>query len=207
MTPLFSCLLVMKVFRIELGRPSGKRFSYYAALVADEVVWDFLFSVGEPFMGVPFGRKWKTQTFYYEKSLLPRSDFEMIGPSAFICNERARDLAASALEPSGQFLPVRVEGEKGKYWIYNITNTINVVDQKKSRWVRLGRGVGARMLEKPAFKAERFGEESLFKIPEDRGASMYCLEITGDASDNEFKAIVEKEGLTGLSFNLMWTEK
>ena len=47
--------------------------------------------------------------------------------SVIVCTERAREIAGEAMEMSGEFLPIRVEGEKGEYWIYNITNTTLMV--------------------------------------------------------------------------------
>src|SRR3954467_15729647 len=98
---------------------------------------------------------------------------------------------------SGEFLPIQVEGETRKYWIYNVTNSIQVLDAQHSKWERLGPKPTDRILERPAFISSRFGEECIFKIPEDRGASMYCAEFTGDPDDGEFKAVVESHGLTG----------
>lgn len=70
-----------------------------------------------------------------------------------------------------------------------------------------GRGPNDRMMERPAFIASRFGEESVFKIPEDRASLVYCVEVTGDADDGEFKAVVERAGLTGIKFELVWTDE
>jgi hypothetical protein len=36
---------------------------------------------------------------------------------------------------------------------------------------------------------------------------MYCVEFTGDPDDGEFKAVVEHHGLTGLEFELVWTDE
>lgn len=139
--------------------------------------------------------------------MAPKSDFLYSGIDFLICNEKARDLAAEPLEMSGEFLPIRVEGESGKYWIYNVTNTINVFDSKKTVWRKFGPEPDARMIEKPAFIASRFGEESIFKIAEDRGTLMYCVERTGDPDDGEFKAVVEQNGLTRIEFKLVWTDE
>ena len=198
----------MKVYKITaLGKPSDRRFKGYSALMAEDRVWTFLTPCGEGLNGSPFGRKWIPQTFYIEKPLIPKPNLFWIGPSAFVCDEKARELAGEPLEMSGEFLLIHVEGEKGKYWIYNITNCINVVDSKKSKWQKLGPGPNDRQLLKPSFIEARFGEESIFKIPEDRGARMYCLECSGDADDGEFKAVVEHHGLTGLEFELVWDDE
>ena len=178
----------MKVYEFSpLGKPKDKRFKEYSSIVAEDKVWDSIAPHGDVFNGVPFGKKWKTPTFFIEKPLVQKPNFWNIC-LAVVCDEKAREVAGEALEMSGEFLPIRVEGEKGKFWIYNITNCINVVDTNKTEWQKLGPGPNDRMLKKPWFIPTRFGEETIFKIPEDRGARMYCVEFSGDPDDGEFKA-------------------
>lgn len=196
----------MRVFRIDtLTKPPQSRFPHYANLVAEDAVWRAIGDGGD-FHGEPFD-KWKEKTFRIEKLLFPKPNFFNIGPTAFVCDERARELAAEPLEMSGELLPIRVEGEKGKFWIYNCTNCINAVDAKKSRYWKFGPGPDERQMDRPAFFASRFGEESVFKIPEDRATLVYCVERTGDPDDGEFKAVVESNGLTGLKFEMVWTDE
>lgn len=196
----------MRVYEIStLAKPPKSRFPYYSSLVAEDAVWEFI-GRGGAFKGIPFN-KWKPQTFYVEKPLIPKPNFFTIGATAFACDERARELAAGPLEMSGEFLPIKVEGEKGKFWIYNCTNCINVVDAKKSKYWKFGPGPDDRQMDRPAFFSSRFGEETIFKIPEDRATLVYCVEFTGDADDGEFKAVVENSGLTGLKFKMVWTDK
>lgn len=198
----------MKVYEIStLAKPPKSRFPYYSMLVADDEVWRAMAPDGEPFKGVPFKRRWKVPTFYIEKPLIPKPNFFNMDVSSLVCDEKARELAGEPMEMSGEFLPIKVEGEKGKYWIYNVTNTINVVDVKKSKWEKLGPAKDDRMLKRPAFISSRFGEETIFKIPEDRATVMYCVEFTGDPDDGEFKAVVEHNKLTGLTFELVWTDE
>lgn len=198
----------MKVYEISpLAKPAKTKFPYYSMLFTDDKTSEYIFPHGEGLNGVPFPRPWKTPIYYIEKPLIPKPDFFNMCGSAFICDERARELVGEPMEMSGEFLPITVEGEKGEYWIYNITNTINVVDVKKSKWEKLGPGPDDRMLKRPAFIPSRFGEETIFKIPEDRGTRMYCVEFTGDPDDGEFKAVVEHHGLTGLVFEEVWRAK
>lgn len=195
----------MRVYEIStLAKPPKSRFPNYSGLFAADAVWRFI-GDGGALQGVPFN-KWKQQTFYIDKPLYPRPNFFNIDPAAFVCDERARELAAEPLEMSGEFLPIKVEGEKGKFWIYNCTNCINVVDTKKSKYWKFGPEPDDRQMDHPAFFASRFGEESIFKIPEDRATLLYCAETTGDADDGEFKALVEKNGLTGIEFKLVWSD-
>ena len=171
-------------------------------MIAKDGVWQF---IGDGLKGVPFF-KWKRQNFYIEKPLYPKANFFHIGATAFVCDETARELAAEPLEMSGEFLPIKIEGERGRFWIYNCTNCINVVDAKKSKYWKFGPGRDDRQMDRPAFFASRFGEETIFKIPEDRGTIMYCSEFSGDPDDGEFKAVVEHHGLTGLAFELIWSD-
>lgn len=116
------------------------------------------------------------------------------------------------MEMAGEYLPVEIEGEPGLFQFYHITNCSNVLDPDKSQWhilkaskLNKGNVETLKELVKPAFRTERFGEESLFKIAEDFGTRSYCLERSGDPDDGEFKAVVERQGLTGLRFDLVWS--
>lgn len=195
----------MRVYEIStLAKPPKSRFPHFAGLVAEDAVWQFIVERGD-FRGAPFP-KWTRQTFYIEKPLFPKPNFLHIGVGVFVCDEKVRELAAEPLEMSGEFLPIKVEGEKGKFWIYNCTNCINVVNAKASKYWKFGPGPNDRQMDRPAFFASRFGEESVFKILEDRATALYCVERTGDADDGEFKAVVESSGLTGIKFELVWTD-
>jgi len=198
----------MKVYEVlASGKPKDQRFEEYASLVADDEVWDAIAPEGEAFKGIPLGREWTPRTFYFEKPLEPKSNFLYLCCDAFVCDERARELAGEPLEMAGEFLPINIEKENGNYWIYNVTNCINAVDSERSQWEKLGPDPEDRIMDKPAFIASRFGEETIFKIPEDRVTSIYCVEFTGDPDDGEYKATVEHHGLTGLLFELVWTDE
>jgi len=198
----------MKVYEVSTtAKPAIGNFSDYASLAARESDRPFLGIGRGEFSGKPFSGKWRKLKLYIDKPRLPRPDFYTFGWLMFVCNERARTIAGEALEMAGELLPVSVEGDKGLYWAFNCTNCINVTDLESSKWRKIGKTGNHRILEKPAFIAERFGEESIFKIPDNNGGPIYCLERTGDPDDGEFKAVVEKHGLTGLDFELIWSGK
>ena len=156
-------------------------------------------------MGKPFSRRWRPLHLYVSMPLLPRPDFFDFGCGTFVCTNRAAELAGEPLGMCGELLPVKVEREKGRFFVYNVTNCINALDYRKSKWETLS--PGKRQLIKPSFLAERLGELSIFKIPEDFGLSIYCLERSGDPDEGEFKAVVEHRSLTGLHFKLIWTDE
>jgi hypothetical protein len=195
----------MKVYSISTAaKPPKGRFKEYASLGIPRKDLPFLRLGRGGFSGRPFPAKWKPIEFYIDNPLLPRPDFYSLGVGAFVCNERARVVGGEPLEMTGELFPVTVEGEKGTFYVYNCTNCLNVVDPENSVWETLGE---FKLLGKPAFFGERFGEESLFKIPQNGASNIYCLERSGEADDGEFKAIVEKHGLTGLEFELVWSDE
>lgn len=198
----------MKVYRISTtGKPPRSRFPNWTSLDIKEREIRSGRLTYEKFSGRPYPFKWKAVELYIENPLYPRPDFYNFGTGKFVCNERAREQAGEALEMAGELLPVSIEGESGEFYIFNCTNCINVLDREKSRWKVFGPMGQFRTLEQPAFYPQRFGEECLFKIAEDGGSVIYCLERTGDALDGEFKAVVEECGLKGLEFRLVWTNE
>jgi len=124
-----------------------------------------------------------------------------------VCDARAAELAGEALEMSGELLPVTIEDEDGDFFIFNATNCINVLDKEKSTWRQLDAKGEYKELQSLEFLPARFGEESIFKFPEEGAIGIYCLERTGDANEGEFKAVVEKHALTGLEFKLVWSDE
>jgi len=193
----------MNVFRVfATGQARGKVTQEYAGLIYASKKDEDLFELDD-FTGRPFRRKWRVPTLCVNMPRLPRPDFFNFSPE-FVCNQRVVELAGEPLEMSGELLPVKVEREKGRFFVFNCTNCINALDHKRSKWAAVG--AKSKRLVKPAFLPERFGEPTLFKIEEDGATRLYCVERTGDPDDGEFKALVEKHGLTGLRFESIWSD-
>ena len=93
---------------------------------------------------------------------------------------------------------------KGAYQLHHISaRTAGLLDGQKNDLAKIA---GERCLLVPAFRGDRIGPKlKLFKIPEDHGLRIYWVERTGKPNE-EFKALVEQHGLTGLRFNLVWTD-
>jgi hypothetical protein len=195
----------MRVYRVTAdAKPPGSKEDHYAPLVvatkrdAKLLKWD-------DFNGRRFPRKWQPIRLYVSMPLLPYPDLFNFGIATFVCTERAAELAEEPLGMCGELLPVTLERTKGKFFVYNVTNCINAVDYRKSKWETLL--PGKKLLVKPAFLADRLGDLSIFKLAEDFGTTIYCLERSGDPDDGEFKAVVEHHRLTGLRFELIWSGK
>lgn len=175
------------------ARPEGSEFENYAPLVTKSRK-----GKGWQFCGRPFSHKWKPLDLEISMPLWPRPDFFDFGVGTFVCNDRARELAAEPLEMAGELLPVNIRGEDGQFVLFNLTNCINALDVERSAWSQLHPSI--RILKKPVFRPEAMGEPTLFKIPEDGAQRIYCVERTGDPEDGEFKAVVEFNHLVGLVF-------
>lgn len=134
---------------------------------------------------------------------LIKGDFYHFAPDAFIVGARARELAATPMEIGGEFLSVVCEKrEREEYSIFNVTCCVDALDQESCEWesqLPTGERWG---INKYVFLPDRLPVSTIFKIPQD--VSIYVLEATGDPEDGEFKAIVEKESLLGITFEEVW---
>jgi len=196
-----------RVYKVSTrAKPPKGNFPHYAPLVTKSDRDENWLGLDE-FNGKPFSKKWRELELIISMPRLPRPDFFDFGGSVFVCSERALELAGDPLEMAGELLPVRIKSEKGRFRLFNPTNCIEVLDSKKSKWERWGPAGQYERLVKPAFVRNRLGEISIFKFPEDGASRIYCIERSGDPDDGEFKAAVERHGLTGLEFELVWSSK
>lgn len=207
----------MNVYRVEpFAKPPGTKFDYYAQLDCKErdnrlVSYDHQ---KNRFNGKSYPKPWRRITMYFDNPRWPRSDFFHTGMGHFGCTERARQLVGSAMEKAGEFLPIRIEGEKGEFFIFNVTKCGDYIDPKKSVWEHFVETKemsevmrNCRTLKGPVFVPRKIGKETIFKLSEGTGIDIYCAERTGKPEASEFKALVEHHGLTGLRFDFAWSEK
>ena len=75
------------------------------------------------FCGLPYGKQWDIPTFYVDKPHLPKPNFFGIacGWLVFARDAPARELAGGPMEMAGEFLPIKVEGEKNECWISQVS--------------------------------------------------------------------------------------
>lgn len=156
------------------------------------------------FDGRPINKSRMALMMAFAKGKARKADFFPVGEGAFVCSDRAQTECAP-LEDEGQFLPAKIAGLPGKFFLYNSTNCLNCLDLKTTKW-KSGIKQGIRgSIVRPAFRSERFGEVCLLKLAEENGSNLYCVERTGDRYDGEFKALVENAGLTGVTFKKVWS--
>jgi len=155
--------------------------------------------------GKPFSKQWRTLELRFDKPKLPHADFPQFDYPTLVCNDRAMAVIGDVLRETGELFPVKVRGDKGAYHLHNIPSMkARLLNGKKTTWRMIG---DQKCLHVPAFNGDRISAKlKLFKIPEDYGLSIYCVERTGKPNDGEFKALVDQHGLTGLRFKLVWTD-
>jgi hypothetical protein len=158
------------------------------------------------FDGNPIGKSWKSPPCYPENLMKPRPDFwPCVMPATFALASNALGLKGRArpivtfLDQSCEVLPLKCEGV-GKLLLCNVTHVVNCLDKTKSEPFPDMPGQFLRLV----FHPKRFGY-SLFRIPETRMGEILCVEGLSDPED-EFKATVEKLGLTGLRFKRIWSD-
>jgi hypothetical protein len=153
------------------------------------------------FDGSSMAEGWKSFEVKVHKPKLKKGDFFGFTVGTFGVSPQAMEKAAMFFEMAGELLPVHYKGEE--YLLLNVTQCIDCVEEKSSTWLPLPSG--QKVLKIPAFESERFEESSIFKIPQHPGR-IYCYEASKDP-ETEFKAFVEQEKMTGLSFRQIWTDE
>ena len=86
----------------------------------------------------------------------------------------------------------------------NVLDCVNCLDEQNTKWV-YGKTTHSRIrIKEYHFDASRFSESSLFKIPEK--VEIFTTSGLKDPED-EFKGIVEAEGLQGILFEEVWSRE
>ena len=157
------------------------------------------------FSGCPFPKDWKRVELLLNDKGQDAFDFYGFGAKALVCSKKA-SMWCSPLWDEGEFLPVRIRGLKGEYFLYNVTHCASHLNPKKTTWAT-DKLTGLRTIKSPAFHAERLDEDCVFKIPEDGATAIYALEHEDFEGHESLKTLVKRHGLTGLEFKLVWTDK
>jgi hypothetical protein len=199
--------MCLNVYRIrsacEVERPGKGLRQIYASAPGSPRGLDLV----EHFDGKPYPAKWPASvTLALHKPKLPRPDFIAFRPKVLLCGARAVEVVGELMRSSGELFPVKVRGVDGTCQLLNVTRLLGrALDPAKSVYREGDRSY--RPLKRPAFRADKIGRDvSLFKLPQNHGNAIYCVERTGDPDDSgEFKALVELHGLKGLEFDLVWS--
>ena len=125
------------------------------------------------------------------------SDYSNVGYTPYPCfSASAKELLGPPINGFGQWLAL--ECGEGPYWLFNITNLVDALDEPQSELVRFTDG-GIMRIAQFVFHPAQLVGQLIFKVPQRAG--MYNL-VTQDFVD-----LVHKHGLTGFSFRLLWSEE
>ena len=195
----------MNVYRVrttcETNPKSGDPRQIYASVDVSRLKG---LDMVEYFDGKPYPKKWRAVKLSLAKPRLKRPDFLNFNWKVLVCNERAMEVVGELLRDAGEVFPVTVAGEKEKFFLSNVTQMLGKALNPAESEYRVS---SYKRLTKPAFHAAKIpADVKLFKLPQQFGLQIYCVERTGDPEDGEFKALVDQHGLIGLTFELMWTD-
>lgn len=176
----------MRVFR--LGSDSDK---YEALTTADEDTPAFRFD------GTPKGDSWRPVRVWPEhdpnrKRQRPPGDFpSLLRPPVF--SRRAVDCIGDVLRANGELLPL--DCESGEYYVYNVTNLTDALDEDRSQ---INRGEDGRVWSvwNPHFRPEALEGELIFKLVQHPTGDVYVTD--------EFVELVRMHRLKGFKFREVW---
>jgi hypothetical protein len=158
------------------------------------------------FKGVPI-KDWEAPDVKADYPAFPAPDFWSVfggigGCGAFATGLKAIDYVEVILAKAGQLLYLPFQGET--LTICNVLECQDCIDEDKSEWYVTPdgrRGYPTR----PFFLPDEVPGSNIFKIPQVID-DIYTWEVDGDPED-EFKACVEANGLTGLYFEPVWSDE
>jgi hypothetical protein len=185
----------MEVFRIVLDTNT-----YQSFLPVNDAIWK------EKRLRMDCTAKaadWDAPEVYIHNPILKRGNFFRLCSGAFAVDQIAFEKLEGVLEWAGELLPFTHLGVP--FWLVNVLECVNCLNDSETEWI-IGKTTGARIgIRKYAFYKQRFSESTLFKIPERAAGEVLTLSGIKDAED-EFKTIVENEGLKGIMFQNIWSD-
>ncbi len=125
------------------------------------------------------------------------------GDAEFVVTDEVREAIEADCDTAWgvEFLPLRCSDVNQPLWLLRATNWPNVLDLSKTTYT------ARNMLSAAAFLPERLGDWSLFKVSRLRDSAageMLALERS-DEPGMGFKALVERNGFSGLKFREVWS--
>ncbi len=85
----------------------------------------------------------------------------------------------------------------GNFWAVNVLEVLDCLDHSLSEFEYLASG-NLKHITRYVFKPNCIENKPIFKIPERKGKQIFV--------SDEFKALVENNGLKGLTFKKVWEE-
>jgi hypothetical protein len=177
----------MRVYRV---RSDVENYRWYIPNVPDHKTLEYIFD------GSRRGSAWDSPKSYCFDPMKKAGDFAKFGTGSLLVSDLAKRSLLDLLELAGELLPL--ETDDGLFWILNVLECWNVLDEQKSRCSSAG------LIEAYVFQRDRMSEATLFKIPQTRSIEVLGKEVDGNP-DHEFRARVETAQMSGLIFEDLWS--
>lgn len=184
----------MKVFRM---RMDGDRFQTF--ITEQEEEWEHLSTDG-----TPRAATWSPPKVRIRNPHAVQGDFLSPSSGTPVVTDRAAQALKPLLERAGELLPLPYRGHM--YWVLNVTVCVNAVDEERSEYFR-NPETGRKLYETTyVFNPHVLPASPLFKLPQTSSAQLLLTEGLLPP-DEEFRAVVEREQLRGLVFDLLWSDE
>jgi hypothetical protein len=126
---------------------------------------------------------------------LPPGDFpNLFLPGVPVFSLRAVDVLKNMLQENGEILPLSCN--EGEYYAYNVTTTIDALDESKSELERFKSSGRIMEVSRYVFFGDRLIDASIFKIPQFPRTDVYVTD--------KFRKIVDDNHLIGFDFVNLW---
>lgn len=111
-------------------------------------------------------------------------------------SERAKNILGPHIDGLGQWLALGCD--EAPYWLFNVTNIVDALDEANSELVRFSSG---RIMEiaQFTFYPTKLQGHLFFHVPQGPGGPNLVTQ--------DFVDLVHEHGLTGFSFRLLWSEE
>jgi hypothetical protein len=132
----------------------------------------------------------------------PVGNFAHCWDGGFIVDTHASTVLKPVLEKCAELLPLK--RYKGRaYYLLNVLNCPDCLDERRTKW-RIGKKNKVRFaIDEYQFVPDKLTDSTLFRIP--KHVSLFTV-VGRPRANIEFKTMVEREGLTGLKFEEIWSE-
>lgn len=156
---------------------------------------------------------WEPLNLYPEEVGRERGDFAYLLSCNFAVGEHALGILRPILEGACEFLPLApYKGET--YHLLNVLDVTDCLSHETTTWIsprvdpskpEATESLKSISIDEYSFDVSKLPNSGLFRIPEEKNVGE--LTVSGLLPiEQEFKATVEREGLTGLKFETIWSE-
>lgn len=182
----------MSIYRVQPDIEKYKSFH----LIDDDENFDLQVEGYFDFKDLPKSESWNGARVYlsatFDKTELPIADITKFNVSALAYSEKAVSILKDILEESGELLPFECDGKK--WWVHHITNVIDALNTEATTMELMDSG--RFLIGKAVIDENKLSNTCLFKAKQRMGV------ILGhDVTENDYKALVESSGLTGVLFS------